>query len=426
MIEILQNSQLIAILIFLAVYALIVTGVRDRTIAAVIGAVGTWLLGIVPTNHILEFVEFEVVLLLFGMMVIVGGLREAGFFRWLGIYLANLTELKPVRMMVIFSLMTGLLSAFLDNVTTVLFMVAVTIEIMETLKINPRIFIIGEILAANTGGIATLIGDPPGILIASAFGLSFNEFIINLAPITIVILIVQVLLYNKMSGVTKIPAPKETVMPIKPSEAIKDRFLFNSGSVIFIGVIILLFLQSQIGVSPAAIALIGGVVFLAVGGKKMVHVLEKVEWSTLLFFVGLFILVGSLEITGVISGISGAIFGVVGSNTMLAVTLIIWVSAFGSAFIDNIPFTAAFIPVLLEVPPDGGLQLKPMVWALTLGAGLGGNGTIIGSSASIVASGIAAAHGYPISFKSYIRIGMTVMIITVAIANVFLILKLLA
>jgi Na+/H+ antiporter NhaD/arsenite permease-like protein len=415
------TNQIVSVAIFLIAYGIIATEFRDRTIVAAVGGTLTWIVGLVATDEILYFVDLEVIMLLFGMMIIVGGLKQSGFFKWTGIHLANYTKLRPVSMLIVFSGITAILSAFLDNVTTVLFMVAITIEIMETLDIDPKPFIIGEMLAANTGGTATLIGGPPNIMIASNFGLSFNDFIINVAPIIVIIVIFQTTIYTKISKVKDIPSPKIRKLPTKPSDVIKDKGVFVIGTIIFALVTLLFFIQTIIGVSSTVIAFVGGMLFLGLAGNKMTKVIEEIEWNTLIFFAGLFVLIGGLETTGVIDIVSKTIFEYFGSNTTIALTAVLWLSAFSTAFVDNIPFTAAFIPVLQNVPTNSGLNMNALIYALSIGAGLGGNGTTIGSSANIVATGIAAARGHPIAFKKYVPIGLSIMVLTVLVANLYLI-----
>jgi Na+/H+ antiporter NhaD/arsenite permease-like protein len=417
---IVSEQQGIALLIFGLTYAFIATGRRERTIAAMAGAAAMFAAGILTRDEMVAFVNFEAIGLLFGMMVVVGVLREAAFFRWLGIHLANLCRCRPARMLVLFTLMTAFLSAFLDNVTTVLFMVVVTVEIFGYLRTNPIPFIISEIMASNIGGTATLIGDPPNIMIATAREFSFSDFLANTGPIaavsTLAGLLILYLYYRKQLS---IPLEVQS-LPSKPDTVVADRRLFKIGLITFAVIIALFFLEDITTLAPTTIALLFATFLLFVGGPRMKEILDDVEWSTLLFFAALLIVVGGLEKTDVISLVAGNLAGFIGDNELVAVTTILWVAAFGSAIIDNIPFVAAFIPLLQDLGQAPAASSNAVWWALALGAGFGGNGTIIGASPNVVASGISQKMGYKISFIEFSKVGLLVTLTTVAIANIML------
>jgi Na+/H+ antiporter NhaD/arsenite permease-like protein len=412
------SPPILALLIFILSYFFFATGRRERTIAAMAGALALWATGIISANDVFSFVDLNSLGILFGMMVVVGVLREAGFFTWLGIHTVNLVRCNPTYMLILFMMVTGVLSAFLDNVTTVLFMTAVIMDIAEVLEIYPMPYVVGAILASNIGGTATLIGDIPNIMIASAADISFTAFITNLGLAAFLCLITSVIVvYVYFRGVL----PKEVEylkVPISPDEAVSDRRLFRMGGIVFLATLLLFFIHDRIGLNLASIALGSAILLLFIGGPKMPTILERIEWSTLIFFSCLFIIVGSLEKTGVIHAVTSIIAPLTRMRPTILATVIIWVSALASAFIDNVPFTAALIPVIQGLETSGSSLLW---WALALGTGLGGNGTIIGSSASIVAVGIASRRGVEISFKDFMKIGMLTLAVTVALGNFILI-----
>lgn len=414
----LSNDQIIALLVFVATYVLIATGYKERTIAAMAGVGVLWAFGILDKNEMISYVDLNAIGLLFGMMVIVGALREAQFFRWLGMRMANLCGCRPRILFLVFLVATAVLSAILDNVTTVLFMVAVTIDIAELLKVDPKPYIIGEVIASNLGGTATLVGDPPNIMIASATGFTFIDFIANLAPIAAFGLFVSVLFlfYYHRKGLLDRESVK---VPLGNADMIQDRRLFMLGLATLVVACVLFVIHGMLGLPPSVIALTAAAFLLFVGGKEMPRILMDIEWSTLIFFGSLFVIVGGLEKTGLIRLMSELVASTVGADQPLMTTAILWLSSIGSAFIDNIPFVATFIPLLQDLS-SSGLAGSAVWWALALGAGFGGNGTPIGASANVVATGIAAKRGISIGFKEFMKVGMAVLLITTAIANLLL------
>ena len=413
----------LAILIFVITYILIASEKINRTIAAMSGAVAMWVLGVIHPEQIFHYIDFNTLGLLFGMMVIVGTLSEAGFFRWVGIHLANFCECKPLKMFIVFSLITAILSAFLDNVTTVLFMVTVTIEIMEILEVDPTPYLISEIMFANIGGVATLIGDPPNIMIATASGLNFNDFLVNLAPNAMIIagctLGVLYIFYRK-EFTRKVKYDK---IPIKPSDAIEDRWLFNIGIVLFLATIVLLFLHELLHIKITTIAMVSATLFLLVGGKKMHAILEDIDWSMLIFITSLLVIVGGIVETGLLQELAAFMFTIIGDSQILAVTSVLWIASLMSGIFNSIAFTATFIPLNIELANIGGFEINQLWWSLAMGAALGGNATIIGSAATVAAISAAAKQKYSISFMQFFKIGFTVTVITTAIANILLVLR---
>lgn len=420
------SQQLIALAVFILTYFFIATGWRERTIAAIFGATALWALGILTFKDMLSLVDMNALGLLFGMMVIVGALMEAGFFKWFGTFLTRLCRYNPTLIFLAFTLSTALLSAFLDNVTTVLFMVGITIEISALFEMDPKPLIISEILASNIGGTATLIGDPPNIIIATAAKLTFGDFLRNAAPITIACLIstMPLLFYALFKGEEGGGGKMKRAQQLKLGEIINDRRLFNLSLVTFLSTIALFFLHGSLRLSPSVIAVMSATFLLFFGGERMPEILERVEWSTLIFLACLFIVVGGLEKAGLIALMARSTLPLIAQNQFFAVTVVIWLSALASAIIDNVPIVAAFVPFLKELH-SLGLNVSTFWWALALGAGLGGNGTPVGASANVVALGIARKGGVEISFKEFVGIGMGSLIVSTSIANALLLLRML-
>jgi Na+/H+ antiporter NhaD/arsenite permease-like protein len=423
------SEQLIALLVFLATYVLLATGYRERTIAGMVGAGAMWAFGVLTPEEMVSYVDMNAIGLLFGMMIIVGALREARFFRWVGVYVANATHCRPMHLLVVFTLMTAGLSALLDNVTTVLFMVTVTIDIAELANLDPKPYILSEIIASNIGGMATLIGDPPNIMIATATGFSFPEFLVNMGPISLVALAISFLYLRRqfrknMKGTdAEEGQQKQRGLPIEASNVAPDRRLLWTGLAALAGAIALFSLQDIVGIYPTVVALAAAVILLFVGGPRMPEILRDVEWGTLMFFGALFVVVGALEKTGWMGLVAQGMSPVVSGNRALGVSAVLWISSLTSAFIDNIPFTASFIPVLTDLGNLSGVSVHPLWWALSAGAGLGGNGTIIGASANVIATGLAQARGVKITFMEFAKIGMVILLLTTGIANLLLVVR---
>jgi Na+/H+ antiporter NhaD/arsenite permease-like protein len=410
------SHQAIALLIFVVTYLILATEFRERTIAAMAGAGAVWAFGILSSEEALSYVDLRAIGLLFGMMVIVGALREARFFQLVGRYVSEICRGRPTYLLVAFIVITAALSAFLDNVTTIIFMVAITIDLTELVKFDPKPYVLSEIIASNIGGVGTLIGDPPNIMIAAATGFSFGEFAKNVGVVSIISLLVA-LLYLRKRFAREIGTEKLSLRGLPA--IIPERRLLWTGIAALLGAVTLFVLQDIIGTHPSTVALAAATLLLFVGGPKMPEILKEVEWSTLIFFGSLFIVVGALEKTGWMQLLSHWILLTIGDNRLLGITVVLWISSMGSAFIDNIPFAAAFIPVLTDLGRSG-LNVYPLWWALSAGTGLGGNGTLIGASANVIAAGIAQARGVKISFAEFFKVGMITLLITTAVSNMIL------
>lgn len=415
-----EPMELIALAIFIGVYGLIMSERIHRTVAAMVGASLVLLIKIVPWEKVPEYLDLDTILLLAGMMVVVNVARESGLFEYIAIKTAKLSKGSPMKVLLLFSVVTAVVSAFLDNVTTVLLLTPMLLYITKRMGVNPIPFLLSEVFASNIGGTATLIGDPPNIMIGSAANLSFNEFILNMGPIALVDLFATIgIIY--LAYRTEMNSHKEneegikmTIMSLDEIDAIRDPSLFRKSITVLIGVVIGFFFHDKLGVEPAVIALTGASILLLWSRASPEHALEKVEWATLFFFGGLFIIVGSLVETGLIAQVANWMVGHI-HNEGEAILIISWFSAFSSAIVDNIPFTATMIPLIKAM--GSHMNTYPLWWALSLGACLGGNGTAIGASANVVVIGIAHREGVRITFNDFLKVGMTIMIATVAIGT---------
>ncbi len=409
-------------LLFIVVYALIISEKIHRTIIALVGACLLVVLGILDFSEAVGKVDFNTIGLLVGMMIIVGITRKSGVFEYMAIKAAHKTGGDPIKTMIALSIVTAVASAFLDNVTTVLLVVPVTISICAALEITPVPIFVAEIMASNIGGTATLIGDPPNIMIASAAGLGFMDFIYNVAPVIIVIFIVTVWLLKMIYG-KKLHTSEENkarLMQMNPIDAIIDRKLMNKCLIVIAVVILGFMLHQAAALEPAAIALTGAAFLLLLTREDPEDILQTVEWATLFFFIGLFILVGGLEKVGIIEDMARGAVAITHGNLQASTILILWLSAIASAFIDNIPFVATFIPLIKEMGTIGHMNIMPLWWALSLGACLGGNGTIIGASANVIVSGMAAREGHPMTFLHYMKVAFPLMLVSIVISTAYL------
>ena len=423
------NSGLLAGIIFIIMYVFIASEKINRTVVAMLGSLLMVLTGIITQEKAIHHIDFNTLGLLIGMMIIVAITGQTGVFNYIAIYAAKVAKGEPKRILIILALITAVCSAFLDNVTTVLLIVPVTISITKKLKVDPIPFLITQIIASNIGGTATLIGDPPNIMIGSAVKeLTFLAFIQNLAPIAVINLIVVVgilsFLYRK-----KLMAQdslKAEIMKLEPEAEIKDRRLLKKSLGILMLTLLGFFMHQSLNLESSSIALTGGFLLLATVGKKhnfIESVLEKIEWGTIFFFIGLFIAVGALIETGIIKQIALYCFEITKGEVLETSLLVLWLSALISAFLDNIPFVATMIPLIFDMGNMGIVNLEPIWWSLALGACLGGNGTIIGASANLIVAAMAAEKGHNISFVKYLKVGFPVMLLTILISTSYVYLR---
>ncbi|HWR08003.1 ArsB/NhaD family transporter [Sporomusa sp.] len=420
------SQEAIAVGVFLVAYALIISEKIHRTVVALAGAVLVIMLGVLSQEQAIHHIDFNTLGLLVGMMVIVAITGETGLFRFLAIWAAKAVNGNPLKLMIALSVITALASALLDNVTTVLLTVPVTLSITKQLQVKPAPYLISQIIASNIGGTATLIGDPPNIMIGSAVKeLSFLAFVNNLAAISMVILVVNIILltliYRNQLKTTKELSDK--IMSLDPYNQIKNVKLLKISLSVLALTIILFFLHQQLHLESATVAIFGATLLIILAKKnsdhELEHIFHKVEWVALLFFVGLFMLVGGLVETGVISLMAQKAFELTAGNPTTTAMLILWLSALASAFFDNIPFVATMIPLIKEMGIMGVANLEPLWWSLALGACLGGNGTLIGASANVIVAGLAAQEGYPISFTKFMKVGFPLTMLSVLIASIY-------
>ncbi len=417
-------EQIIAITVFLLVMIAIISERIHRSVAALSGAVLLFATHVLTIESAVEYVDLNTIGVLVGMMLFVAVVKNSGMFEYIAVKAAKMTRGQPLAIMVVFTVITAALSAFLDNVTTVLLIGPMTVAITQILELNPTPFLISQIFASNIGGTATLIGDPPNIMIGSSAGLSFLDFIQNTAPVVCIILLVLVGLLYLTQGkrLTVAEENQKKVLLLDEKRAIKNHGLLMKSVVMIVLVVVGFVFHDQLGIESATVALIAAAVMLLVGGQDAEEIILGVEWSTILFFIGLFVVVGGLNSTGVIAMLANEMLKLVGDNMVVAIILILWASALISAFLDNIPFVATLIPMILTME-SGGMDVTPLWWALSLGACLGGNGSLIGASANVVLAGVSAKNGYPITFMQYLRVGFPMMLLSVAISTVCLLLR---
>jgi Na+/H+ antiporter NhaD/arsenite permease-like protein len=372
-------------------------------------------------------VNWQTSIFIGGMMTMVEGLGEVGFFRWLCLHVAKLVNYKVVPVLLVFTLLSGFLSMFISSITVLLFLASVTIELSRLLKFDPVPVIIAEIFASNVGGAATMCGDPPNIIIGTAFGFTFTDFAINTGPIAWGGMLLSLGFFYFVFRKALSPSRGASHLPLnkypQPGEAIVNPRLFGIDSAILILVVLLLITHAQTGLSLALIGCIAAALTLLVAGRGAFHIIKRVDWRTLLFFVGLFICVGGLEETGVLQMLACFIGDISGGSLMLVLALILWLSAFASAIVDNIPFAATMVPVIASLAQSHGLALPTLGWTLALGTDIGGNATPIGASANIVGIAIAEREGYHIGWGRFCKYALPAMILVVALCWLFLVLR---
>ncbi|MBL8237929.1 MAG: ArsB/NhaD family transporter [Bryobacterales bacterium] len=427
------NAAWVASLLFAGVYALIIAEKLNRAILALLGAAMLILCGVLTQEAAFRGIDFNTIGLLMGMMLIVGITAKSGVFQYLAIWSAKKVQAKPMGVLFMLAMVTAFLSSLLDNVTTVLLVVPVTLLITEELKVRPYPFLIAEVLCSNIGGTATLIGDPPNIMIGSLVGIPFNDFIYNLTPVVLVVLGVSCVPYYFMyrKELVTTDEARERVMAFNESEAIKDHRLLQQALIVLALVLAGFFTSRLTHLEPATVAMGGAALLLLLDnftrsaeeqGEQVQKAFAEVEWVTLMFFVGLFILVHGLETSGVIRSMAERLLEATKGDRTTTVLAVLWGSAILSAFIDNIPFVATMIPLIKSMAPTfGGEQgLMPLWWALSLGACLGGNGTLIGASANLVVAGLAERAGQPIRFVTYMKTCFGLMLLSIVVCHVYI------
>lgn len=445
-------AQILAVIIFVLMFALIISEKVERHIVTLCAGLLMLVLVFGLTMHssaaiwntlnlreifTVEFwyhvgqsgessagINWETIIFIAGMMVMVEGMGHAGFFRWLCLRIAKAVKYRTVPIFITFMIMSSVLSMFIDSITVILFLAAVTVELAQLLKFNPVPVILAEIFCANLGGSATMCGDPPNIIIGTSLGLSFSDFITNTGAIAGISLIMSIIYFYVVfrKELVQKTAVDASSYP-EPKEAITNKAKFTVSCVIFLCAIVMLITHAQTGLSVAFIGLFIAIITLITSGRDMVLLLKKVDYKTLLFFVGLFIVVGGLEQTGILEIIANFIGKISGGNVKLMVAIIIWISAIASAFIDNIPFAATMIPVIKSLSAMEGVDLSVLAWTLSMGTDIGGSATPIGASANVVGTAVAAKEGYPIGWGRYCKSMLPATLMVVLVSMIFIFIK---
>lgn len=444
-------AQILAVVIFVAMFLLIVIDKIERQYVTLgcglLTIVGVFGIAMKDVDAILETlnlrsiftlgfwysagssgettagINWETIIFIAGMMIMVEGMAKAGFFRWLCMLLAKLVKYKTIPLFISFMIMSSVLAMFIDSITVILFLAAVTIELARMLKFNPVPMILSEIFCANLGGSATMCGDPPNIIIGTSLGYSFGDFITNtglMAALSLVFVIIYFFFAFRKELAGNGDEQLDIASMPTPREAITDKKDFAVSSVIFAAAVIMLITHAQTGLTVAFIGAVIALVTIITSGKYALELLKKVDYKTLLFFVGLFMVVGGLEQTGVLEIIAGFIAEVSQGNIKLMVAIIIWVSAIASAFVDNIPFAATMVPVIKSLAATQGVDLSVLAWALSMGTDIGGSATPIGASANVVGTSVAAKNGHVIGWGEYCKTAVPATVIVIAISMIFI------
>jgi Na+/H+ antiporter NhaD/arsenite permease-like protein len=413
------------------VYVFIISEKINRAVAALLGAALLVVMGVLSQDQAIAAIDFNTIGFLAGMMIVVGVAKKSGLFEYIAVRAAQLVKGSPAGILAALALVTAVLSAGLDNVTTVLLIVPVTMAICAHLKVSPFPFLFAQVMASNIGGTATLIGDPPNILIGSATHLSFNQFVFNLTPVVAVILLAQILVNHLIWGVRLKAgaAERAALMALDARKEVRNPRMFR-WSLFAIAVILIAFVAAEVfHLKAATIALLGAAAMLLIDNlpykahrqnENILGVLREVEWITIFFFIGLFVVVGAVERSGVIAWLAGQLSHATGGDLKLTAIGMLWLSAIASAIIDNIPFVATMIPLIKDMAPSLGGAIDPLWWALALGACLGGNGTLIGASANLVVAGMAEKAGVRFSFLKFTLLGLPMMLGSVAICHFYI------
>ena len=439
-----MSDLVVATIIFGVTYAVIVSEKLNRAVVALAGGALMILLGVLSQEQAVEAVDFNTLALLIGMMIIVNVLKRTGVFRYVGWHTAVLAGGSPWRIMLAFAVLAALASALLDNVTTILLLAPVTISICDALELDSRPFLISQVIASNIGGTATLIGDPPNILIGSATGLDFVDFVLNLTPLVLLLLPLTFtgfwLVYGRRADLVSLTGAGRQALSRAERVHIGDHRLLRRAGIILGLTIAGFVLHGVLGLEAGTVAMTGAITILLFSRVNLHDVLAEIEWPTIFFFVGLFVLVGGIEQIGLLDKIARRVIELTGGDVTITVLTILWFAALVSAIVDNIPAVATMIPLTFaiarllfpELAPldNAALALRPEVvplwWALALGADLGGNGSLVGASANVVAAGIAERRHEPISFWAFTRIGAPFTLMTLVVASVYLWLRYLA
>ena len=424
------TPQWIALGIFILSYGLIISEKVNRTIASILGAMLAFIFILGP-KELVQYENWETILFVFGMMAVIATMSESGFFRWLGLHSAKLVKLDPLKLFILFPFIAAFLAAFVDSITVMLFMATLTLEVARIIGINPLPLILSEICSANIGGASTMVGDPPNVILGTYFKLNFMDFVRNTGWIAWVGFIVNVLFFIWFFRKEIFPARRklqqdpqwleQQAMSLNPRQAIQDKRLFAIGLVAFFCVVAMLVTHHLTHLSVATCALTAALIAMLFGGKKMGKVLTDIDYPTILFFAGLFIIVGAMEHVGLLSLAAQAVSKASGGSFLVALSIILWFSAFGSSIVDNVPFAATMAPILRHLNENFKFPLLPLVWSTALGTDIGGNGTPIGASANVVAvATYERTTNEKISWGYYCKACYPAMMLVVGVCNLLL------
>ncbi len=417
-----QANAALAVFIFLIAYFFIITRKLNEAVIALAGSLILILLGVVRQPEAIASIDFNTLGFLVGMMIVVDIARHSGLFGYIGVWSARITRAEPVLILLVLSGVTALLSAFLNSIAAVLLIVPVGLYLAESLGINPVPFLFATIIFSNIGGTATLIGDPSHVILGTATGLSFTDFINNLGPIVLLILAATAVLFWIIwrNSFRVSEEGKSRLLALELKDQIADRGLLIKSLVVFGLMLIGFFFSCQLHLDTATIALAGAIILIIVGPNSIEESLLNVDWPTIFFILGFFVMVGALTSTGVIQQLAQGSVKLIGHNVTILTMTVLWFSAIASAFVNNIPFVTAMVPFIKGIGAMTGISLAPLWWALALGGVLGGNGTIIGATANIIVAGIARRNGYPITYLDYMKIAFPLMIFSIVLSSLYL------
>ena len=423
----------VATALLLLTYAVIISEQINRSVVTLVGAAIMVVLGVINQDEAIRGIDWNTIGLLAGMMILVSISRRSGMFQYMAIWSAKAAKAHPAGILFLLQVTTAVLSAFLDNVTTVLLIVPVTLAITKELEVPPYPFLVGEVIASNIGGTATLTGDPPNIMIGSQAGLAFDDFVVHLTPVIVVVLIAQTVMTHLLWGreMRATPAAEARVLAMVPEEAITDWLLLKQALAVLAVVLVAFVFARPLRLEPATIAMLGAAVLMLLDNwahhtEKASHNIHQtfgdVEWITIFFFIGLFIIVHGVDVSGLLALLAGKLVAATGGDLATTGYVILWGSALLSAIIDNIPFVATMIPLIKNMAASygGADKIEPLWWSLSLGACLGGNGTLIGASANLTVAGIAERNGIPFRFLTYTMYAFPMMLVSIVISHVYL------
>ena len=416
--------------ILILTYAVLLSEKVHRTVIALVGAGMVIISGLLDQDRAIAGIDFNTIALLTGMMMIVAVIRTTGFFEYIAIWSAKKVKADPRGVLIALSIVTAVFSAFLDNLTTVLLVVPIALLLAEKLQVSPYPYLMSQILASNIGGTATLIGDPPNILIGSATGLTFTDFLFHMGPVVVVVLVISLFAFHLIWGKSLVATPehRERIMGFREQDSITDKVLLTQSLIILVLVILGFIIGEHYHIRPGTTAMTGAAVLLLVVGindsmsgqsKRLHEVFGEVEWGALFFFMGLFVVVGGVEHAGLLEILGAKLMAATNNDPMATTFATLWLSAIVSAAVDNIPFVATMIPLVesMETAIGGAEALEPVWWALALGACFGGNGSLIGAAANVMVAGLGERAGYPISFGKFLVLGVPMMLGSMIIAT---------